>query len=74
MIDRARQLLQKMTPVSYENVHAKRISDVPVLTERERNRILCEWNDTRAEFPDVWVHELFEQQVALDPESSKSAN
>ena len=33
----------------------------------ERDRILREWNDTRAEFPDACAHELFERQVARDP-------
>src|ERR1700676_5761457 len=58
-----------MKSVSHENVCAKRIVDVPTLPERERHRILYGWNDARAEFPDVCVHELFEQQVSRDPES-----
>ena len=33
----------------------------------ERDRILREWNATRAEFPDACAHELFERQVAQDP-------
>ena len=36
---------------------------------QERRRILYEWNDTRAEYPDVCVHELFERQVERDPEA-----
>ncbi len=39
----------------------------PALSESERHRILYEWNDTRAGFPDVCAHDLFEQQVARDP-------
>ena len=39
----------------------------PSLSKSERNKILYEWNDTRAEFPDACVHELFEQQVDRDP-------
>jgi amino acid adenylation domain-containing protein len=42
---------------------------VPALTEQERHRVLYEWNDTRADFPDVCVHELFEQQVVRDPDA-----
>ena len=40
-----------------------------MLTERERTQLLHEWNDTRAEFPQVCVHELFEQQASLHPDS-----
>ena len=39
----------------------------PALTEIQRKRILHEWNDTYADFPDICAHELFEQQVARDP-------
>ena len=38
-----------------------------VLTESERKRILYEWNDTHADYPNACVHELFEQQVERDP-------
>jgi amino acid adenylation domain-containing protein len=41
---------------------------LPMLFEIERNRILCEWNDTGAGFPhDKCVHELFEEQVLKTP-------
>ena len=43
------------------------------LTESLRNKILYEWNDTRADFPDACVHELFEQQVARDPTRLRSS-
>ena len=39
----------------------------PAPAGAERDRILKEWNDTRAEFPDACAHELFERQVARDP-------
>ena len=42
---------------------------VTVLTEQERKRVLYEWNDTRADLPDVCAHELFEQVVARDPDA-----
>ena len=45
------------------------IHRLPVLTERERARILYEWNDTRTQYPEVCVHELFEEQVARHPDS-----
>src|SRR6202165_182781 len=39
----------------------------PAVREDERDQLLRRWNDTRAEFPQVCAHELFEQQVARDP-------
>jgi amino acid adenylation domain-containing protein len=36
-------------------------------TVREWDQLLHEWNDTRAEFPQVCAHELFERQVVRDP-------
>jgi amino acid adenylation domain-containing protein len=45
------------------------IAELPMLTEREITQILYEWNATRAEFPQGCVHQLFEQQVSLRPES-----
>lgn len=47
----------------------RNISSLPMLPERERTQILYEWNDTRTEYPNVCVHELFEQQVARDPDA-----
>ncbi len=44
-------------------------SHAPALTEGQRNRVLYEWNATQADFPDACVHELFEQQVARDPDA-----
>nr|VFJ65653.1 MAG: amino acid adenylation domain-containing protein [Candidatus Kentron sp. FW] len=47
-----------------------RISRLPLLTEAERQRILIEWNDTKAPYPhDKCVHELFEEQVAKTPDA-----
>lgn len=45
------------------------ISELPMLTERERVQILYDWNATQAEFPQTCVHQIFEQQVALRPDS-----
>nr|VFJ59082.1 MAG: amino acid adenylation domain-containing protein [Candidatus Kentron sp. DK] len=47
-----------------------RISQLPLLTEVERRRILLEWNDTSALYPeDKCVHELFEEQAAKTPDA-----
>jgi amino acid adenylation domain-containing protein len=44
------------------------ISQLPLLDDSERQRILVEWNNTDAEFPGGrCVHELFEEQVRKAP-------
>ena len=45
------------------------VSTAPMLTEAERRRILVEWNDTRREYPQACVHQLFEEQAALRPDA-----
>ena len=43
---------------------AQRVSELPLLTARERAQLLVEWNDTEAEFrAGKCIHELFEEQV-----------
>ena len=39
------------------------------LNGAEREQVLYGWNDTRADYPNVCVHELFEQQVERDPDA-----
>jgi amino acid adenylation domain-containing protein len=48
----------------------RRICDVPLLTEAERQKLLVEWNDTKADYPkDKCIHELFEAQVEKTPDA-----
>ncbi|HZH75972.1 MAG TPA: amino acid adenylation domain-containing protein, partial [Archangium sp.] len=48
----------------------QRLSELPLLTEAERHRMLREWNDTRADVPRVpGVHRLFERQVEHTPDA-----
>ncbi|HWP45434.1 MAG TPA: formyltransferase family protein, partial [Blastocatellia bacterium] len=48
----------------------RRISDLPLITEEERHRLLVEWNQTSFEYPDhQCIHELFEAQASLTPEA-----
>jgi amino acid adenylation domain-containing protein len=47
---------------------AKPVTGYSILSPEERNRIVHEWNDTRAEYPKTCVHELFERQAAKTPE------
>lgn len=46
------------------------LSKLPLLTEEECHKILYEWNDTKADFPeDRCVHQLFEEQVVRTPDA-----
>ncbi|MEH2123776.1 amino acid adenylation domain-containing protein [Nostoc sp.] len=46
----------------------QRVSELPLLTQREQHQLLVEWNDTQAEYPlDKCIHQLFEEQVARTP-------
>jgi amino acid adenylation domain-containing protein len=46
------------------------LSDLPLLTEAERQRLLVEWNDTQADYPkDQCIHQLFEAQVERTPDA-----
>ena len=48
----------------------QRVSEIEILSEREREQILNEWNDTRVEYAgDKCVHELFEAQVERAPDA-----
>jgi amino acid adenylation domain-containing protein len=48
----------------------KRLSDLPILTESERNRILVDWNATESAYPkDKFIHQLFEDQVERTPDA-----
>ncbi|MFB2896611.1 amino acid adenylation domain-containing protein, partial [Aerosakkonemataceae cyanobacterium BLCC-F50] len=46
----------------------ERISQLPLLTEVERQQLLIEWNQTQADYPsDKCIHQLFEEQVKRTP-------
>ncbi|MGV2831536.1 amino acid adenylation domain-containing protein, partial [Myxosarcina sp. GI1(2024)] len=48
----------------------KRLSDLPLLTEPERQTLLVNWNDTTANYPqDKYIHQLFEAQVEKTPDT-----
>ena len=47
------------------------ISDLPVLSEEERDQLLFEWNDTRTDYADYsCIHELFEGRAATAPNAT----
>ena len=48
----------------------QRVSQLPLLTERERHQLLVEWNNTTKEYPeDKCIHQLFEEQVERSPDA-----
>ena len=50
---------------------SKRIGDLPLLTEAERNEIVFEWNRTSVEFPKRHtLHDCFEDQVRKTPKGT----
>jgi len=50
--------------------HSGKISDLSILTDEEKKKILVDWNDTKKDFPsDKCVHEYFEVQAVKTPDS-----
>jgi amino acid adenylation domain-containing protein len=48
----------------------QRLSDLPLLTDNERQQLLVEWNDTRTDYPrDLCIHQLFEAQAQRTPDA-----
>jgi amino acid adenylation domain-containing protein/natural product biosynthesis luciferase-like monooxygenase protein len=48
----------------------RRLSELPLLREGERRRLLKEWNDTAVEYPrDKCLHELFAEQAERTPDT-----
>jgi amino acid adenylation domain-containing protein len=45
-----------------------RLDRVEILTAAERNQILYEFNDTRADYPKETIHRLFEEQAERTPD------
>ncbi len=60
----SRTLLEGMTAHPEE-----RVADVPLITEAERRQLLVEWNNTKREYPQLCVHQLFEEQMKRTPEA-----
>ncbi len=48
----------------------RRVSELQMCDDAERHRLLCEWNDTQANYSrDSTIHGLFEAQVEQTPDS-----
>jgi non-ribosomal peptide synthetase component F len=50
---------------------ARRLSELPLLSEAEQRQVVVEWNDTKADYlREKCIHELFEAQVERTPDST----
>lgn len=48
----------------------QRVGELPLLTEAEKQQLLIDWNQTEIPYPmDQCIHQLFEKQVAKNPEA-----
>jgi amino acid adenylation domain-containing protein len=48
----------------------QRLSDLPILSETERQQLLVEFNDTKTDYPkDKCLHQLFEEQIRRTPDA-----
>jgi len=68
-IERLGRHFARLLEGAIENPETK-LSDLPLLDERERQKVLVDWNETQKDYPsDRCVHELFEEQVKRTPDS-----
>ncbi|MCL2163373.1 MAG: amino acid adenylation domain-containing protein [Oscillospiraceae bacterium] len=68
-IERMSEHLRNLLKAITEDKTA-RISDIGVLSEEERNKVLYEFNNTHSEYPrDKTIHRLFEEQAAKNPDN-----
>ena len=49
------------------------VAELDMLTPQERHRLLVEWNDTAAAYPDQCLHQLFERRVESTPDATAVA-
>ncbi|MEH1970760.1 amino acid adenylation domain-containing protein [Nostoc sp.] len=48
----------------------QKVADLPLLTPAERQKLLVEWNQTQADYPQLTcIHQLFEAQVERSPDA-----
>ena len=53
---------------SIADVAEQSLGQLPLLTAREKRRILVDWNDTRVDVPHTQIHTLFERYAGAHPE------
>ncbi|MFB2772371.1 amino acid adenylation domain-containing protein [Pelatocladus sp. BLCC-F211] len=47
----------------------QRVKNLPLLTAQEHRQLLVDWNNTQVEYPQQFIHELFEAQVEKTPDA-----
>ena len=68
-IERMASHFQNLLSAIVENPQ-QTVSEIPLLSDKERHQLLVEWNDTQSEYPsDKCIHQLFEQQVERTPDA-----
>jgi non-ribosomal peptide synthase protein (TIGR01720 family) len=67
-ITRMIQHLRVLLAAIVENP-SRKISEIPILTPQEQHQILVEWNQTQVDYPQKWLHQLFEEQVQRTPDN-----
>jgi amino acid adenylation domain-containing protein len=65
-IDRMLAHFQNLLAGVVANPH-QLISELPLLTQEEMSQLLVDWNQSRADYPNLTIHQLFEQQAQLTP-------
>src|SRR4029077_13179488 len=65
-IKRAQQHLRRLIESVLKDP-GERISKLEMMSEEERRQILVEWNQTEAEYGEVSVQEMFEQEAERQP-------
>ncbi|AVZ29697.1 linear gramicidin synthase subunit B [Nodularia spumigena UHCC 0039] len=66
-ITRMIQHLRMILTAVVEN-SSRKISEISILTPEEEHQILVEWNQTQVNYPQKWLHQLFESQVERTPD------
>ncbi len=67
-IDRLLGHLHNLLEGMASNPHHS-LADLSMLSESERHQLVVEWNDTRVDYPDKTIHQVFEEQVELTPDA-----
>jgi len=67
-IERMHKHLDNIIQIVTDNIDIK-LSDVEILTEEEKQQILTDFNNTKADYPkNKTIHQLFEEQVKRTPD------
>jgi amino acid adenylation domain-containing protein len=68
-IERMASHFENLLSAIVANPH-QTVSELPLLSESERQQLLFDWNDTQTNYPqDKCIHQLFEEQAAKTPDA-----